>query len=333
MRKIIGMTAFAVAILIFMSACSSGISPIKGDEDDKKTVAKVLGEPVYLEEVRFLVKSCKTEMQNSYGDDIWNDGESAEKYRAELEEKVENAMKINPAFLSLCDEYDIDINDKDTKNYVKEYINSFTTEIGGEKEYKKQLKENGVTDSYLRYVIAIEGNREKLRQELCKDGKIDDSDETAREAVYGDEFIRTLHVLVQNDEGESVEDNRKKAEEALEKLDEGEPFNRIIGRYSEDVLMTTTDGYYFMRGEYDKAYEEAAFALSENEYSGIVETKDGFYIIKRLPKDNDYIEKNFQTLKDRYLFVMFERLIEARSGEASVEYTEYGNKLDLLNLG
>lgn len=317
-----------LALVLVLSSCSGGIAPIKGDASDLNIVANSDGIPVCLEEVRYFVHNFKLDMENKYGKDIRENDE----YSAMLTESVEQAMLKNAAFLSLCDEYGIDINSKDTEKYTSDYINSFAEQLGGKDEYKKQLAENGMTDHLLRHLISIEASGEALRQAMLANSVIDGSDDKAREVIESDDFIRTLHILIRNDEGDSIEENRKKAEEVLHQLDAGESFNRMIGRNSEDIYMTTTDGYYFMRGEYEKAYEEAAFALLENEYSRVVESEDGFYIILRLPKENDYIEMNFDSLKDRYIYVMYENIINARALEMSLDYTDYGKALDFASL-
>ncbi len=317
-----------LALSLILSSCSGGIAPIKGDASDLNIVANSAGNPIYLEEVRYFAHNFKLDMEKKYGEGIFG----KEEYRALLVGKVEQAMLKNAAFLSLCDEYDIDINAKETKEYTSDYINSFAEQLGGKDEYKAQLSENGMTDHLLRHLISIEATGEKLRQAMLSSSAIDGSDEKAREIIESDDFIRTLHILIRNDEGDDIEENRKKAEDVLKKLDAGEPFNRMIGRNSEDIYMTTTDGYYFMRGEYEKAYEDAAFALSENEYSGVVESEDGFYIILRLPKENDYIENNFDSLRDRYIYVMFENMIDERASEMVLEYTDYGKNLNFASL-
>ncbi len=326
MKKFLALILLATALIL--SSCSVGIAPIKGDASDLNIVAKASGNPIFLEEVKYFVHNFKHDIEKKYGEDFFE----KEEYRVLLTEKTEQAMLKNAAFLSLCDEYGIDINDKETKEYAADYINNFAEQLGGEEEYKSQLVENGMTDHLLRHLISIEASEEKLRQAMLSSAAIDGSDDKAREIIYSDDFIRTLHILIRNDEGDSIEENRKKAENVLAKLDAGEPFNRMIGRNSEDIYMTTTDGYYFMRGEYEKAYEDAAFALDENEYSEVVESEDGFYIILRLPKEGDYIEKNFDSLKDRYIYVMFENMIEQRASELILDYTDYGKTLDFASL-
>ena len=327
MKKIFALGLLALSLVL--ASCSGGISPIKGDTSDINIVANADGNPIYLEEVRYFARNFRLEIEKKYGEGIFED----EEYRSMLTERVEQAMLENAAFLSLCDEYGIDISNKDTEKYTSDYINSFAEQLGGKEEYKKQLKENGMTDHLLRHLISIEVTGESLRQAMLSSSAIDGSDDKAREVIESDDFIRTLHILIRNDDGDSIEENRKKAEEVLHQLDAGESFNRMIGRNSEDIYMTTTDGYYFMRGEYEKAYEDAAFSLLENEYSRVVESEDGFYIILRLQKEDDYIEMNFDSLKDRYIYVMYENMIAARANEISLEYTDYGKTLDFMSLG
>ena len=318
--------------MIAFSSCSGGVSPIKGDKDDLKVVANVFGNDVCLEEVKYLTFNYKLEMENKYGEGIWDAPDSSEFYRDELEGKVYAAMLQNPVLLSFYEEYDVDIDDKDTKNAVQEYINSVSEEMGGIESYKKQLKENGISDHHLRYMLALEMSREELRQKFLEAGLIDDADEIARTFIESDEVIRTLHVYICNDAGDDIEENRALAKKVVSLLDEGEPITRMIGRYSEDFYMTTTDGYYFMRGEYEEAYENAAFALGVDEYSGVVEGENGFYVIMRLPKESEYIEKNFADLKDRYIYVLFENVINERLATAELVYTDYGKNIDILNL-
>ena len=320
----------AVFFCIPLFSCGDGIRPIKASKEELRTVAKILGEEVKYDEIRYLAYSYKLDMAMRLGEDIWND--PSEEHLAELREKIENVLLENAALISYYDEYDIDMDSSEVENTVNSYINEFAEEIGEREEYKKYLEENYLTDRYLRYILSIELCRETLRTELLKDGSIDASDETFESVVKSDEFARTLHVYIGNDAGDDIEENRKLAEKVVSLLDSGEPMTRMIGRYSEDVYMTTTDGYYFMRGEYEKAYEDTAFSLGIGEYSGVVEGEKCFYVIMRLEKEDDYINRNFETLKDQYIYVMLDRLLDEKKADAEIDYTEFGKGLDLSAL-
>ena len=97
-------------------------------------------------------------------------------------------------------------------------------------------------------------------------------------------------------------------------------------------MMTTTHGYYITEGEYFSAYDKTVFALDENEISGVIESTDGFYIVQRLPLEDDYINTNYEELKIKYQYSYINKLIYERRDELSFEFNEYGASLDLVNI-
>lgn len=311
----------ALLVLPFLFGCA--------DKGSGEKYATVLGEDVYFDEVRYLSLNYKADMEAKYGDGIWEDG--GEEYRAELEGNVNSAIKKEAAERALFAEYDIDTGAKDVKEYVSDYIKNAKKELGGGKEYKKQLSENFMTERYLKSVLTSEKCFDSLRDALCAAGKIDTSDETVKNVIKN-EFIRTLHVYISNDDGDDIAENRAKAEKVLSLLEDGTPLNTLIGRYSEDYYMVTTDGYYFMRGEYEGAYEDAAFALDVGEHSGVVEGENGFYVIVRLEKEDKYISANFETLKDRYVYAAAKRIIAEKAENADIELTDFGKSTDFLKI-
>jgi peptidyl-prolyl cis-trans isomerase SurA len=65
----------------------------------------------------------------------------------------------------------------------------------------------------------------------------------------------------------------------------GADFAELARRYSEDPTAERTGGYLgiFHRGDMELEFDVAVFGLEENQVSGVVETRYGFHIIKRLP--------------------------------------------------
>jgi len=82
-------------------------------------------------------------------------------------------------------------------------------------------------------------------------------------------------------EGKDKAEVRAKAEEVLNQLEQGEPFEQLAKQFSEGP--TATKGGEigsFNRGTMNPALEEAAFSTDVGDSSGIVESEYGFQIIR-----------------------------------------------------
>jgi peptidyl-prolyl cis-trans isomerase SurA len=71
----------------------------------------------------------------------------------------------------------------------------------------------------------------------------------------------------------------------------GKSFNVLATLYSEDTESAKNGGEigYLMRGELEKEYADAAFSLTKNTVSKIVETKFGFHIIQLIDRKGDLV--------------------------------------------
>ena len=322
-----------LAALLTVSFVSCGeMKPIKGAGDELKVVMTVNGREVYYEELRYITLNARRDMEYKYGENCFTDVTMNVDCTAELESFVYESLLKNAVIMSCAAELGVDVNGDDIKKTVQSTVDSMAEQAGGKDGYIKQLEENFMTDHLLRYNLQTAEVLNLLQIKLIENGTIAGSDEEAKKALESEDFIRTLHVYVQNDEGEDVETNRKKAQTALDELNAGEKITTVIGRYSEDFYMTTTDGYYFTYGEYDQAYEDAAFALEVGEHSGIVETSTGYFIICRLEKDGEYMEKNFEALKEQYLYAKANDILTEAARNANVAETDFGRSLVLTEI-
>lgn len=93
-------------------------------------------------------------------------------------------------------------------------------------------------------------------------------------------------------------DNEENKAEARQKLLDirsqilaGKSFNVLAIMYSEDTESAKTGGEigFRVRGELEKPYAEAAFSLTKNTVSKIVESKYGFHIIQLIDRKGDMV--------------------------------------------
>lgn len=331
-----------IPLLLVISITAGGLSMVSCSDDklNRTVVGSVNGYDVYYEELRWMTMQYKELMAASYGKDIWENKETAEKYRKELEDAVFSNIISNYAVLTLCDddmlkingEKLIDINGSEVEQIIEEYVDATIEDAGSEAAYKEALEKNYLTDSLYRFISGVDICESILFNYYCSLAIIDDSDEAAIDYIY-ENFIRTVHIYIQNDKDDDTEANRALAEAVRLKLVGGEDINTLVKNYSEDRYMASSDGYYFTHGQYSEAYENAAFALGIGEISPVIETYSGFYVIQRLELDGAYIGAHFDTeLKEQYLLAVFNKEIEECKNTLSFTLNDFGKDIDLTEM-
>ena len=88
--------------------------------------------------------------------------------------------------------------------------------------------------------------------------------------------------------------SRQKAEDLLKRARGGEDFDKLAKENSDEPGAKESGGDlgWFGRGRMVKAFEDAAFALKDNEISDVVESSFGFHIIQRLGTRQGKTEPN-----------------------------------------
>ncbi len=100
--------------------------------------------------------------------------------------------------------------------------------------------------------------------------------------------IKVRRILLKVDEGTNVAEIKEKALKLKEELDtEPNLFAQLAKEHSDDKETAEKGGIveFFKRGDYDPAFERAAFRLKENDdISDIVATKEGLEILQRVER-------------------------------------------------
>lgn len=333
-KRVFKIFALLFAFLLIMPtflACKS--QPIKAGKNALATVGAVGEFEVPYEELYFFANNYKQSFGDKYGD-------AAKAHLNELREAVYKDIVANYAVLTLAKEVGLSIESEDIQEEVQSRLDSYIEEDfdGKRSKYKKYLKEQGITDNYIRFSIAVDLVYSQLVSEYIKTGVINDDEQYVKNAIKED-FVRTWHVMIPNEDGSAA--NYELAKEALDKINSGTSMFDMIGsKYNKDFMLTTTDGYYFTKGIMDESYEKAAYELEIGEISGIVESTaqiDGeqincYYIIQRLELEEAYIKANFETLRSTYLTSCVYEKVENLQSALTFIPNEYCNSLDLFVL-
>ena len=352
MVVVIVIVVVAVALLVgtFAILWQNGILGNKEEYQklvqDRKVVATCNGFEIPYEELRFVTTLYKNSLAHAYGEDIWDNPETAEQYRAELEDLVMENLNENYLILSTCEYLSIDTESKVMKDYVDTQMKDMlANDFGGDKSKMiEDFEKDGLTERYMRFLIGVEYLQSTIYYTLLDAGLYDYSTSNIGEFIdyvmAGEDYARTIHVFVGNDEGDDIEANRAKAQNVVDKVgavvtyqDRIEMMHKFIGSaVNEDTQLVSGNGYYFTYGEMDEAYEKATFELTSTQISDVVETEDGFYVIMRLDPELDYVTKNAATLLKYYQSASMGAYIDGFEDQCQVVFNDYGKSLDLVNL-
>ena len=145
----------------------------------------------------------------------------------------------------------------------------------------------------------------------------------AKQAAY--------NALSDEDKAKVKEEAKKVADEVLEKAKKGDDFAKLITEYGWDPGMEySPEGYYIIKDNSSliKEFTDKSFELKENEISDLVESPAyGWFIIKRLRVDMDYVEKNLDAMIEQYDKPALNKLYSDTNDSLKIEKSEYIDKL------
>ncbi len=324
----------ALFLLFPLSACSS---------QNEKVIGTCGSYDLLYEELRFITMSYKKILDATYGDGndengtIWDSPETAEQYRAELEEKVFAMLTENNRVLALCEAYGIskDVYTGDEiQNAVDTQLKQDIASVGGQDAFDKEMESIYMTEHLYRTYLARDLMKYKLREAILNDPALSEDIITDQTEFYDwlldGHCVYVQHIMIRNDEGEDAAMNRIFAEEVSEKLQSGE--NRIddfIGNKNFNEDMTNTSPYYLIEGLYDEALTDAGLRL-HNVYdaSDVIELDDCYYVLQHVEEAENALSSQLSDLFDAYLWAKIGNLVN-QSESVSVTFNEYGNSLDL----
>ncbi len=324
-------------ILSLLLLCTS----LAGCSAEKRKMEKVIGTcagfDVLYEELRYVTLTYKDLMENTYGEGIWNTPESAEKYRAELEETVWRVMINNYAVLSACANHGgdpaEDMKNDSIQSAVDKLIDDAIKACGSEDAFEAELKSTYMTEHFLRFTLTVAQLENELYYVLTDDlGLIENDTDKFMTWLEDGNCVYVQHIYVSNDAGEDKEANRAKAESVREQLLNGTDISELIGTSANEDLQNVTP-YYVVRDVYTEVLETAAFSLTEvGDVSEVIDTGDGYYVMVRIADDTPTLLAKVPALLKSYQWARVESIVNTYKTDLKVELNEYGKTIDLLEI-
>ena len=314
-----------VSVLVFsFSGCSKGIQP-----DDGRTVLSVGEYDICYDIFRYIFLSVRDDLcdgdLNYYVDNALG--------QVDVVDGTIDVLRRYYSIKVLAKENGVELEDAD--KLFSDYFDSYKASVGSDDAVKSDLEKNYLTEYSLKEMYLLLSLRTELYNRMTEEGgKLYIGDDEMIKKVK-DDFLCFRYIFVDQSGTETEEYALSRINEAYKKAADGEDFKKLIEEYSESSSFGEAEDYscYFARGGFsDEKVEEAAETLKVGEISEIIETDDGWFIIQKTEKDEEYIKKNLASMRKSYSDVVFSELLDSTAETLEVKYSELFNTINVLTI-
>jgi len=200
------------------------------------------------------------------------------------------------------------------KNYVDAQVNSLKSNYNSDEDFLNALNSYyGVSSiDEFKSMLSLNYKRQQAVKDYVADNVVTDTEikNYYDTRVIGD--VKAKHILIRSNAKDSDSDSekekkeeeaKKKAEDIITKLDNGEDFSKLAKKYSDDEGTASNGGelgYFNTDDNYEEAFVLAAAALENGKYTKEpVKTEYGYEIIlKEAEKAKPKLSKEKSTIKE-----------------------------------
>ncbi len=204
--------------------------------------------------------------------------------------------------LAKADEDSVTVTEQEVDNQLNDLVKGYITRFGSEAEVERQfghtiaeLKASPDLRERTRENLIVQQERYKVlppatsisRQDVERFYQIyKDSLPTVSAEVELATIVKLVKPLP-----DQKERSRAFAKALVDSLRNGADFALLAKRYSQDLTASSGGdlGVFYPRGTFLPAFEEAAFKLKPGEISDVVETTQGFHIIKLIERRGEEV--------------------------------------------
>ena len=287
---------FITALLLLLTGCT-------------KTVMKVDNVDISYDMYRYFYLNYKAE-SNEYTEE-------------QIKEKCAWAIASDVALNKLAQKYDVELSSDDKKS-VDEYVKTAINDYGSKEAYREALESNYLTEKLFKYFYSQQLLETTLREYMSNEANnIIKSDDATFKKDLEENFMAAKQILIRNNDGDDLAQNKALAEDILAKALGGEDFDDLIAEYSEDSSAKENYVYHFTYGQMLEAFENAVKDTEiGNICSYVAESEAGYHIVMRMPLDSEYIDNNFEDLRDAYKARCFNEIRDEMAKSYEIEYSE-----------
>jgi len=208
-------------------------------------------------------------------------------YQAAIQQLLPQLVGIEIA-KAYADEHNITVSDEEVdrelekiKEQVGDQARSSGQDLSNQEAYEQALKQNDITEEQLRENIRETLPYQKVQEKVAGDAEPSDKEiqnfyEKNKEAQFTTPAQRCVSHILYN------KDQKEKAEDAKQQLEDGADFAKLAEEESQDPGSAANGGDLgcLGKGETVPEFEQAAFGAEQGEIVGPVQTEFGYHIIQ-----------------------------------------------------
>ena len=270
--------ALLTVLLLLLSGC---MDSLKGSKVvlttgfEKNEVFRIEDMSCTLPEAMVYLINTKNRYESVYGREIWNVSLDGVTLEENIKETVLAQLAQQKTMNLLARQNGVVLSEEEEAR-ATQAAETYFQSLSEEEKSTLQITVKDVEELYREYALA-----RKVYQYIIKDINPEISDDEARTITVQYIYFRTCILdgtgkKIEYSEEEKQEILRKAEEVRFQLKNEEADFEELILKYSDSEEGTCSFG----KGEKDQAFEDAAFNLETDEISDIVETPDGYYLIK-----------------------------------------------------
>ena len=270
--------ALLTVLLLLLSGC---MDSLKGSKVvlttgfEKNEVFRIEDMSCTLPEAMVYLINTKNRYESVYGREIWNVSLDGVTLEENIKETVLAQLAQQKTMNLLARQNGVALSEEEEAR-ATQAAETYFQSLSEEEKSTLQITVKDVEELYREYALA-----RKVYQYIIKDINPEISDDEARTITVQYIYFRTCILdgtgkKIEYSEEEKQEILRKAEEVRFQLKNEEADFEELILKYSDSEEGTCSFG----KGEKDQAFEDAAFNLETDEISDIVETPDGYYLIK-----------------------------------------------------
>lgn len=224
-------------------------------------------------EIMIYLTTFYNEYTKAYGEEMWHYDLGGVSLEDHVKEVVLSKMAEIKIMNLMAEEREIALNaeeEQKAQTAAKAYYGKLTETLKKEENITQETAKK----VYLEYALA-----NKVFSTITESADMEISDDEARTVTVQEIYFKNWKMkngektaLSEKETMEVVENARA----VLNRVKAGEDFEALAMSHSEDKQIVKS----YARGDVDKSFEEVLFSMDEGEVSNVIETEDGYYIVK-----------------------------------------------------